>query len=157
MADRVLTLDEYLARVGSPLGVSRWIELDQARIQAFADATMDWQDIHVDVEAARHSAFGGTIAHGFLTLSLLATMLYEVKPDIEGVSVSVNYGIDKLRFIAPVPAGRRIRGHFVLKAAALRGTDSLQSTYAVTVEIEGENKPALVVDWIGLLYFAPRN
>lgn len=156
MAGRALTVDEYRARVGTLLGVSRWIEIDQARIQAFADATMDWQDIHVDVEAARRTAFGGTIAHGFLTLSMLSTMLYEVKPDIEGVRVSVNYGIDKLRFIAPVPAGKRIRGHFVLKAAALRGTDALQSTYAVTVEIEGESKPALVVDWIGLLYFEPR-
>lgn len=153
MTQPALTLDEYRARVGTVLGVSRWLTLDQPRIQAFADATLDWQDIHVDVEAARRTAFGGTIAHGFLTLSMLPTMLYEVKPDIEGLRVSVNYGIDKLRFIAPVHSGRRIRGHFVLKAVAMRGADAVQSTYGVTIEIEGEAKPALVVDWIGLLYF----
>src|SRR5437879_9875384 len=120
MADKVLSLGEYRALAGSQLGVSGWIEVDQRRIDAFADATLDRQFIHVDPEAARASLFGGTIAHGFLVLSLLSAMAQECLPIIEGTKAGVNYGINGLRFVSPVRSNKRVRGRFVLKATDLR-------------------------------------
>ena len=115
----------------------------------------DHQFIHIDPERARkETAFGSTVAHGFLTMSLMSIMSYEVMPVIEGTTMGVNYGFDKLRFIAPVRAGSRVRGRFTLMEAKLRKPTELQSRTNVTVEIEGEDKPALVADWIGLIYFA---
>jgi len=150
-----ITLDAYQAMVGKEVGVSSWHLIDQPRIDTYADVIEDHQFIHVDPERAKkETAFGTTIAHGFLTMSLLSIMSYEVMPVIAGTTMGVNYGFDKLRFISPVKAGKRVRGRFVLAEAKLRKPTELQSRTNVTVEIEGEDKPALVADWIGLIYFA---
>lgn len=147
--------DAYLAMVGKEIGVSPWHLIDQKRIDAFAETTEDHQFIHVDPErAARETPFGGAIAHGFLTMSMLSVFNYEVIPKIEGATMGVNYGFDRLRFISPVRAGSRIRGRFVLTEAKMRSANELMSRTGVTVEIEGADKPALVADWIGLVYFA---
>ena len=150
-----ISLAAYRAMVGHEIGVSSWHLIDQSRIDVYADVIEDHQFIHVDPERARkETAFGGTVAHGFLTMSLMSIMSYEVMPVIEGTTMGVNYGFDKLRFISPVRAGRRVRGRFTLAEARLRKDKELQSRTNVTVEIEGEVKPALVADWIGLIYFA---
>ena len=150
-----ISLDAYQKMVGREVGVSRWHVVDQPRIDLFADVIEDHQFIHIDPERARReTAFGATVAHGFLTMSLLSIMSYEVMPVIEGTTMGVNYGFDKLRFISPVRAGSRVRGRFTLMEAKLRKPTELQSRTSVTVEIEGEEKPALVADWIGLIYFA---
>ncbi|CCD92997.1 nodN-like protein [Bradyrhizobium sp. ORS 375] len=149
-----ISLAAYQAMVGQEIGVSSWHVLDQKRIDTYADVIEDHQFIHVDPEAAKATPFGTTIAHGFLTMSLLSVMSYEVMPAIEGTAMGVNYGFDKLRFISPVKSGKRVRGRFVLSEATLRKPKELQSRTNVTVEIEGEDKPALVADWIGLIYFS---
>lgn len=150
-----ITLDAYQAMVGKEVGVSSWHLVDQPRIDTYADVIEDHQFIHVDPERAKkETAFGTTIAHGFLTMSLLSVMSYEVMPVIAGTTMGVNYGFDKLRFISPVRSGKRVRGRFVLAEAKLRKPNELQSRTHVTVEIEGEDKPALVAEWLGLIYFA---
>ena len=150
-----VSLETYQGMVGKEIGVSSWHLLDQGRINTYADVIEDHQFIHVDPERAKQeTAFGTTIAHGFLTMSLLSIMSYEVMPVIAGTTMGVNYGFDKLRFISPVRAGRRVRGRFVLTEAKLRKPKELQTRTNVTVEIEGEDKPAIVADWIGLIYFA---
>ncbi len=149
-----IALEAYQALVGKEVGVSSWHLIDQPRINSFADVIEDQQFIHVDPERAKkETAFGTTIAHGFLTMSLLSIMSYEVMPVIQGTTMGVNYGFDKLRFISPVCAGKRVRGRFVLAEAKLRKPTELQSRTSVTVEIEGEEKPALVAEWLGLIYF----
>jgi acyl dehydratase len=148
-----ISLDAYQNLVGRQVGVSSWHLVDQSRINIYADVIDDHQFIHVDPERARTEApFGTTIAHGFLIMSLLSIMSYEVMPAIEGITMGVNYGFDKLRFVSPVRAGSRVRGRFTLTEAKLRKPKELQSRTNVTVEIEGEDKPALVADWIGLIY-----
>ncbi|MGY4505913.1 acyl dehydratase [Bradyrhizobium sp. GM24.11] len=150
-----ITLEAYQAIVGKEIGVSSWHMIDQPRIDTYADVTEDHQFIHVDPERAkRETAFGTTIAHGFLTMSMMSVMSYEVMPAIAGTTMGVNYGFDKLRFISPVRSGKRVRGRFVLAEAKLRKPNELQSRTNVTVEIEGEDKPALVAEWLGLIYFA---
>jgi acyl dehydratase len=150
-----ISFDAYQAMVGKEIGVSSWHLVDQPRIDTYADVIEDHQFIHVDPERAKkETAFGTTIAHGFLTMSLLSIMSYEVMPVIAGTTMGVNYGFDKLRFISPVRSGKRVRGRFVLAEAKLRKPNELQSRTNVTVEIEGEDKPALVADWLGLIYFA---
>ncbi|CUT10013.1 acyl dehydratase [Bradyrhizobium sp. LB8.2] len=150
-----ISLDAYQAMVGKEIGVSSWHLVDQPRIDTYADVIEDHQFIHVDPERAKkETAFGTTIAHGFLTMSLLSIMSYEVMPVIAGTTMGVNYGFDKLRFISPVRSGKRVRGRFVLAEAKLRKPNELQSRTNVTVEIEGEDKPALVAEWLGLIYFA---
>ncbi|MCJ9702769.1 MULTISPECIES: MaoC family dehydratase [unclassified Bradyrhizobium] len=150
-----ITLEAYQAMVGKEIGVSSWHLLDQPRIDTYADVTEDRQFIHVDPERAKkETAFGTTIAHGFLTMSMLPVMSYEVMPALAGTTMGVNYGFDKLRFISPVRSGKRVRGRFVLAEAKLRKPNELQSRTNVTVEIEGEDKPALIADWLGLIYFA---
>lgn len=150
-----ITLEAYQAMVGKEIGVSSWHLIDQPRIDTYADVTDDHQFIHVDPERAKtETAFGTTIAHGFLTMSMMSVMSYEVMPAIAGTTMGVNYGFDKLRFISPVRAGKRVRGRFVLAEAKLRKAGELQSRTNVTVEIEGEDKPALVAEWLGLIYFA---
>src|SRR3569833_3932024 len=140
---------------GKEIGVSSWHLVDQNRINLYADVIEDHQFIHVNPERAKkETAFGTTIAHGFLTMSLLSIMSYEVMPVIAGTTMGVNYGFDKLRFISPVRSGKRVRGHIVLAEAKLRKPNELQSRTNVTVEIEGEDKPALVADWLGVIYFA---
>ncbi|MDA9477185.1 nodulation protein NodN [Bradyrhizobium sp. CCBAU 65884] len=150
-----ISLEAYQAMVGREIGVSSWHLIDQPRIDTYADVIEDHQFIHVDPERAKkETAFGTTIAHGFLTMSLLSIMSYEVMPVIAGTTMGVNYGFDKLRFISPVRSGKRVRGRFVLAEAKLRKPNELQSRTNVTVEIEGEDKPALVAEWLGLIYFA---
>ena len=149
-----VSLAAYQDMVGKEVGVSSWHLVDQRRIDVFADVIEDHPFIHIDPERAkRETPFGTTVAHGFLTMSLMSIMSYEVMPIIEGATMGVNYGFDKLRFISPVRSGSRVRGRFVLAEAKLRKPKELQSRTNVTVEIEGEDKPALVADWIGLIYF----
>jgi acyl dehydratase len=127
---------------------SPWLVVDQARIDAFATVTEDEQFIHVDPEKAAATPFGGTVAHGFLTLSLLSTMAYGVLPKIEGVAMGVNYGFDRVRFLHPVRSGSRVRARFTLNAATQRSAREWQLTYDVSVEIEGANKPAMAATWL---------
>ena len=147
-----LTFADIQARVGSEVGVSDWILVDQARIDAFAEATDDRQFIHIDPALAAKTPFGGTIAHGFLSLSLLSAMAYGVLLVPEGLKMGVNYGLDKVRFIAPVRSGSRVRGRFVLEAADEKAAGQLLTRHLVTVEIEGQEKPALIASWLGLLF-----
>lgn len=141
--------------IGQEVGLSRWITVDQDRIDAFARITEDEQFIHVDPEAARATPFGGTIAHGFLTLSLASAMSYDAVKPLEGVVMGVNYGFDKLRFLAPVPAGARIRGRFKLLSAEDKGGGRWLLKHELTVEIEGADKPALIAEWLGMQMVAP--
>ncbi|HLJ72125.1 MAG TPA: MaoC family dehydratase [Roseiarcus sp.] len=150
-----LTIADLIARIGTETGLSRWFTIDQKRIDAFAEATEDHQFIHVDPEAARATPFGGTIAHGFLTLSMLSALGYDALPRPAGVAMGVNYGFEKLRFVAPVPAGKRIRGRFVLQAVTQRGPLEYQLRNKVTVEIEGSDKPALVAEWLTMYFMKP--
>ena len=139
--------------VGTEMGVSAWTLIDQPMVDAFAKLTGDSYFIHVNPERAKlETPFGGTIAHGFLTMSLLANMAYQTSPWVEGTKTGVNYGFNRLRFVAPVPTGSRVRGRFVLKSFEVHPT-RWQATYEVSVEIEGASKPALVADWVnaGLL------
>ena len=140
------------AAVGTDLGTSDWITIEQDRVNQFADVTEDHQYIHIDPEAAKDSPFGGPIAHGFLTLSLLSKFSEQGSIAIEGVNMGVNYGFEKLRFLAPVKVGKRVRGHFKLKAADEKRPGQFLLTYEVTVEIEGEEKPALIADWLGMQF-----
>jgi len=149
-----LTLEELGQRVGEEIGVSRWFVIDQKRIDAFADTTEDWQFIHIDPEAAKATPFGETVAHGFLTLSMLSAIAYDALPRVAGLAMGVNYGFDKVRFVAPVRAGRRIRGHFKLAGLVQRSAKEYQSRKTVSVEIEGEDKPALIADWLSLYVLA---
>ena len=140
---------ELERRVGGEIGVSRWFEIDQTRIDAFADAIDDHQFIHVDPErASRDTPFGGTIAHGFLSLSLLTAMGEGVLPRIAGEAMVINYGFDRVRFPAPVRSGARVRARFVLSEVTRRSDRELAARYTVTVEIEGGGRPALAADWI---------
>ncbi len=151
----VIERDAYLGMVGKQIGVSSWHLVDQKRIDVFADATEDHQFIHIDPErAARETPFGAAIAHGFLTVSLLSVFSYEALPKLSGTTMGVNYGFDKLRFISPVKAGARVRGRFILTEARMRAPHELLSRTSVSVEIAGESRPALIADWLGLLYFA---
>lgn len=152
MTRTALPVAEYRAKVGTEVGVSDWVLVDQARIDAFAECTGDHQFIHVDPVAAAKTPFGTTIAHGYLTLSLIPMMTYASVPGIEGAKMGVNYGMNKLRFMAPVKSGKRVRGRFSLVAVDARPDGSMQSTVAVTVEIEGETKPALVGESVSLVY-----
>jgi len=142
---------ELLAAVGQPLGHSDWLAIDQERIDLFADATGDHQWIHVDPERAAHGPYGATIAHGYLTLSLVNLFLPQIV-EVRGISMGVNYGADKLRFPAPVPVGSRIRGSGeLLRAEEVKG-GAVQAVIRVTVEVEGSERPACVVDTISRYY-----
>ena len=136
------------ARVGADFGTSGWITVTQAMIDAFANVTDDHYFLHVDPVRASMPPFSGTIAHGFLTLSLLAPMGYQVCPYVEGARYPLNYGFDRVRFVSPVPSGSRIRGRFVLRRAEHIGTEQRQLVYEVTVEREGSERPALVAEWL---------
>ena len=141
---------ELSSLIGQEVGVSRWFEIDQARIDAFADVTEDRQFIHVDPEAAKQTPFGGPIAHGFLTLSLASAMSYDAVKPLDGVAMGVNYGFDKLRFLAPVPAGSRVRGRFKLLSAEDKGGGRWLIKHELTIEIDGADKPALIAEWLGM-------
>ena len=148
----IVTLEELHSRIGSQVGVSDWILVDQRAIDAFADVTQDHQFIHVDPDAAARTPFGGTVAHGFLTLSLLSRMAADAMLRPETVRMGVNYGLDKVRFIAPVRSSKRVRGRFRLDRFEEKAPGQWQFVHNVTVEIEGEDKPALVADWIGMIF-----
>jgi acyl dehydratase len=148
----VATIEEIQDRVGSEIGVSDWILIDQARIDAFAEITEDHQFIHVDPERAAKTPFRGCVAHGFLTLSLLSRMADGVMLRPESLRMAVNYGFDKVRFMGPVRAGKRVRGRFRMLSAEEKRASQWQITYEVTVEIEDEEKPALIADWIGYMF-----
>jgi acyl dehydratase len=148
----VATIEEIQGRVGSEIGVSDWLVVDQARIDAFADITEDHQFIHVDPERAAKTPFRGTVAHGFLTLSLLSRMADGVMLRPESLRMAVNYGFDKVRFMGPVRSGKRVRGRFKMLSAEEKRASQWQITYEVTVEIEDEEKPALIADWIGYMF-----
>jgi acyl dehydratase len=145
------TLTEIKSRIGDEVGVSSWIEVDQARIDGFADATEDRQFIHVDPQAAKQTPFGGTIAHGFLSLSLLSRMGAEAMLLPEGLKMALNYGLDRVRFLAPVRTGRRVRGRFTLDSVEEKAPGQWLLRHTVTVEIEGEEKPALTAVWLNLM------
>lgn len=145
------SLPEIQSRIAQEVGVSGWIMVDQARIDQFARATEDHQFIHVDPQAAAQSAFGGTIAHGFLSLSLLSRMGAEAMLLPEGMTVAVNYGLDRVRFLAPVRSGKRVRGRFRLDSIVEKAPGQWLLRHTVTVEIENEGKPALTAEWLTLL------
>ncbi|HEX8215518.1 MAG TPA: MaoC family dehydratase [Allosphingosinicella sp.] len=148
----VAALDEIRAKVGSEIGVSAWIEIDQQSIDTFAQVTGDHQFIHVDPAAAAQTPFGGTVAHGFLTLSLLSQMAASVMYVPDNLKMAVNYGFEKVRFIAPVRSGKRVRGRFDLAGMEEKKPGQWQLLHNVIVEIEGEERPALQADWIGLIF-----
>jgi acyl dehydratase len=146
------SLDEIRGRIGREVGASSWLVVDQARIDAFADATEDRQFIHTDAAAAAQGPFGETIAHGFLSLSLLSRMAAEAILLPEGLKMAVNYGFDRVRFLAPVRSGRRVRGRFTLDSVEEKAPGQILMRHTVTVEIEGEEKPALTAEWLGLMF-----
>lgn len=141
------------AAVGQELGCSDWFTMDQGRIDAFAEVTEDRQFIHIDPVRAADTIFGGTVAHGMLTVSMMSGMAYGALPVMEGTSASVNYGFDKVRFVTPVRSGKRIRGRYVLRDAKVRGGDKLMCRFDAVVEIEGEVRPALTAEWLILYVF----
>ena len=144
---------------GKEQATGDWMQIDQQMVNQFADVTHDHQFIHVDPERAKATPFGGPIAHGFLTLSLLTHLASSAKPEnpnparLAGVIMGVNYGFDKVRFISPVKVGSRVRVHSLLSKVELKG-NAVQQTQTMTVEIEGEQKPALVADWITRAVYA---
>lgn len=149
--------EKFQARIGESDGEGEWFEMTQERINDFADVTIDHQFIHVDPEAAAASPFGTTIAHGFLTLSMLTHLSGSIKTDPElfkGVIMGVNYGFDKVRFVSPVPSGSKIRATSVLKAVELKDPNTIQVTRTYNVEIEGAGRPAVVADWLTRMTYA---
>ena len=152
-------LAEILETVGQEVGVSRWFEMSQSRVNTFADVTEDWFFIHINPEkAAAETPWGGTIAHGFLTLSLLSAMAYDALPGVDDATRGVNYGFDRMRFVAPVPVGSRVRGRFTLSRADTAKPGEVTFYHAVTVEIEGQEianggRPAIAADWITREFF----
>ena len=141
------------AKVGETVGTSEWVEVSQERINQFADATGDHQFIHVDEEKAKMTPFGGTIAHGFLTLSLIPMLRAKSDcPRPDGVRMGVNYGGNKVRFLAPVRSGKRVRGHFKLLELVEKRPGQWQETMETTIEIEGEEKPALIAEWMSQFF-----
>lgn len=148
-----LTAEQFAELNGKELGVSEWFRVEQSRVDEFARATDDFQFIHVDPERARETPFGQTIAHGFLTLSLLPVFMQQANlPLPAGMKMGVNYGGNKTRFLAPVKVGTRIRGRFRQTAFEMKGPNQFQHSIEYVVEIEGEERPALIADWI-LQYF----
>ena len=148
----VASLDSIRSRIGEEIGVSGWLEIGQQRIEQFADATDDHQFIHVDPAAAAQTPFGGTIAHGFLSLSMLSRMAADVMLIPDTTRMAVNYGLDRVRFIAPVKSGKRIRGRFLLDSVEEKAPGQILMRHTVTVEIEGEGRPALTAEWLGLIF-----
>ena len=145
-------LDHFATQVGQTWR-SDWLTIDQPMIDAFADATDDHQFIHVDPERAAATPFGGTVAHGFLTLSLLTRLSASTnRPEIPGLKMGVNYGLDHVRFVTPVRAGSRVRGVFTLDAIEEKRPGQFQQALGCTIEIEGSDKPALVARWLGQFF-----
>lgn len=151
-AAAALSIDALTKKIGTEIGVSQWHAVTQAMIDGFADVTKDHQFIHVDPERAKkETPFGGTIAHGYLMLSLLAPMSYEALPPIEGRAMGINYGLDKVRFLTPVRAGSRLRAHYTLREVTPRSEKEVLLKNEVTVEIEGTDKPALYAESLSMV------
>jgi acyl dehydratase len=154
MSARDTALSESEKLVGTEVGVSNWILVDQKMINDFARTTHDEQWIHVDPErAAAETPFGGTIAHGFLTLSLGSRFAYDCFSMLPGQVMGINYGMNKLRFLKPVVAGSRLRGRFTLQKVTAKGDVNLLRENLLTIEIEGEETPALIAEWLGMAVF----
>ena len=145
-----LSVDQLNDYIGEEVGISEWLLVDQERINQFAEATGDHQYIHVDPERAAQTPFGSTIAHGFLTMSLMVLMGYEGSTKLKNSVMGINYGFDKLRFINPVKVNSKIRGRFRLISAEEKNTNQWLLKHNITVEIAGEEKPALVAEWLGM-------
>ncbi|TDG13608.1 MaoC family dehydratase [Seongchinamella unica] len=154
MAIKIVPKDELVNAVGTRFEPGAWIDITQDRINTFADCTEDHQFIHVDEEAAKNTPFGGTIAHGFLTLSLLSRMVEGngVMPD--NVVMGLNYGFDKVRFLAPVRAGKRVRSHVEVLDVTRKDDNRFLIKQGISVEIEGEETPALVAEWLSMVITA---
>lgn len=150
MSDDTISLDELKAQVGGEPRYSRWFTLDQKRIDLFADVTEDWQFIHVKPEEAAQTQFGGTIAHGFLSLSMLSAMSFDCEKPLENTEMGVNYGFNKIRFTAPVAVGSRVRGKFTTLKVDQKSATNILVTKRVDVEIENSGRPALTSEWLGL-------
>ncbi len=149
----VVSADELKGFVGTTIGRSDWLTVDQTMIDKFADATGDHQFIHVDPERARMTPFGGTIAHGFLTLSLMPVLTQMTDmPRLDGIKMGINYGSNKTRFLSPVRSGKRVRGHFKLLDIMEKRPGQWQQTIEFTLEIEGEEKPAIIAEWISQFF-----
>jgi acyl dehydratase len=147
-------LASQTARIGTETGLSDWVTIDQNRINVFAEITEDPQWIHTDpVRAAAETPFGGTIAHGFLTLSMASKFSIETFTKFEGQTMGINYGFNKVRFLSPVCAGDRIRGRFVLQTVTQKSTKNLLQEHQLTIEIKGKDTPALVCSWLGMAVF----
>ena len=145
----VVSKEDLFALKGKDIGTSEWMLIDQDRVNKFAEATGDFQFIHVDPERAKLTPFGGPIAHGFLSLSLLPVLTAQADlPRLDGVKMGVNHGGNKTRFIAPVKVGKRVRGHFKMLDIEEKRPGQFQQTMEFTLEIEGEDKPALMAEWI---------
>jgi acyl dehydratase len=149
---QMLSPEAAKALIGTDLGASDWYLIDQDMVNRFADLTNDHQFIHVNPEAAKMTPFGGTIVHGFFTLSMLAGLQPEGAIVLEGIKMGVNYGCDRIRFLEPVPVGSRIRARHKLKAVDDKGGGRWLLTSEVTIEIEGKEKPALIADWLGMQF-----
>lgn len=147
-----VSVEDAQARVGSEVGVSDWIEITQQQVDAFADLTGDHQFIHVDAEKAKQTPLGGTIAHGFYTLSLIGGMAETHLLLLKGVKMGLNYGVEGVRFLSPVRVGRRVRARFALLSIEERSPGAYLLTYDTTIDIEGEDKPALSAQWLTLQY-----
>lgn len=147
------SLEEFVAAKGESLGFSEWHTITQEQVNAFADATGDHQWIHVDIERAASGPFGGTIAHGYLTVSLLPVLSSEIFR-VQNLTMGINYGLDRVRFPTPVPAGSRLRARATLISLDKVGESAVQIVNRVTVEVEGSAKPACVADMVSRLYFA---
>ena len=144
---------DLAAKVGEHIGTSNWVEMSQEKVNMFADATGDHQFIHINEEAAKMTPFGGTIAHGFMTLSMIPALTADSDvPRLDGIKMAVNYGGNKTRFIAPVRTGKRIRGHWKLTEMVEKRPGQWQQTCEITIEIEGEDKPALICEWMTLFF-----
>ena len=148
---KIVPLQELQDYVGQDLGCSEWLRIDQARIETFADVSEDRQFIHVDPERAGKTPFGGTIAHGFLTLSLLTHLTSDLGVVPEGMTMGINYGFDKVRFLQPVKVNDEIRACSKLLDVTEKQTGHVLLKSAVTIEIRGETRPALVAEWLGLV------
>ncbi|MFK7828561.1 MAG: MaoC family dehydratase [Congregibacter sp.] len=151
MSINVVPKEEFASQVGTKLPPGEWIAIEQDRINLFADCTEDHQYIHLDEEKAAQTPFGGTIAHGFLTLSMLVKMCEGADVMPENVVMGINYGFNKVRFLAPVRAGKRVRAHRELIAVDQKDDNRFLLTHAVSVEIEGEDTPALVAEWLSMV------
>lgn len=147
-----MKIEALREKIGTLIGTSNWYLLDQDRINQFAAVTLDEQFIHTDPEKAATTPFGSTIAHGFLTLALLPAMGGDVIPKLDGHVMSVNYGFEKLRFLSPVSAGSRVRGHFTLSSLDVRKPGEVTLLWEVTIEIDGKEKPALYAEWLNRRY-----